>query len=122
MTFRIPIDGLIDDIGAEEEPIVIERSGTPTVDALGQTSRSVTQLEATALVHQATRAQLERVAVDYGPDYRAFYTRTPLQAPKTATGTPTDVVVYAGQRWTIVAAADYSDLAGLFLALGSLQA
>ncbi|MEC9048869.1 MAG: hypothetical protein VYA51_12735 [Planctomycetota bacterium] len=122
MSLRFPIDGILEDIGTELEPITIERTAAPTENALGRLDHGTpTETPAQAVVHQATRAQLERAELDYGPNYRAFYTREPL---RTADGTVApDVVVYDGRRWTIVEAADgYSELAGLYLALGSLRA
>ena len=120
MPLRIPIDGILEDIGAEPEVIVIERYSAPSVDALGDVDHGTpAEIETTAVVHQATRKQLERAGLDYGPDYRAFYARTELRTANTAHRP--DVVVYAGQRWEIVDLADYADMGGLFLALGSLQ-
>jgi hypothetical protein len=118
---RIDVSGILEDIGAEPSPITIERAGSaPTIDALGEPVHAApTEIEATAVVHQATRRQLERAGLDYGPDYRAFYTRTEIQSADGAT--VPDVVVYDGARWTIVDVADYSALGGLYLALGSRQ-
>jgi hypothetical protein len=121
VSLRIPVDGLLEDLGAEFEALVIERYAAPTVDALGDVAHGPpTEIETTAIVHQATRKQIERAGLDYGPDYRAFYARTELRTANTAHRP--DVVVYAGQRWEIVDLADYAALAGLYLALGSLQA
>jgi len=116
---RINVSGILEDIGTESAPITIERAGASTIDALGEPSYTVTEIEAEAVVHQATRRQLERAGLDYGPDYRAFYTRTEIQCADGATAP--DVIVYDGARWTIVDVADYSALGGLYLALGSRQ-
>ena len=117
---RIDVSGILEDIGAEPEPITIERYAAPTIDAFGEPAHGTpTEIEAAAVVHQATRLQLERAGLDYGPDYRAFYTRAEIQCADGATAP--DVVVYDGARWTIVDVADYSDLGGLYLALGSRQ-
>jgi hypothetical protein len=117
---RIDVSGILEDLGTEADPIMIERFGAPTINALGEPDHGTpTEIAASAVVHQATRRQLERAGLDLGPDYRAFYTRTELQSADGATAP--DVVVYDGARWTIVNVADYSALGGLYLALGSRQ-
>lgn len=116
---RIPVDGLLEGIGAE--PITIERYGAPVVDALGDVDHGTpTLIETIAIVHQATRRMLERASLDYGPDYRAVYTRTELRTANNAHRP--DVVVYDGRRWEVIDLADYSELSGLYLGLVSRQA
>lgn len=101
--------------------LTIERRETaPAVDGLGQlTPATPTLLTADFVVHQATRQQLERAQLDYGPDWRAFYSTTELRTTAAAGSSgPADVVQYNGERWTLHDAGDYSDLGGLYLALG----
>lgn len=116
---RIPVDGVLEDLGTA--PITIERYGAPVVNALGGVDHGTpTLIETVAIVHQATRRQLERAGLDYGPDYRAVYARTELRTANTAHRP--DIVVYDSRRWEVVDLADYSALSGLYLALVSLQA
>ena len=120
MPLRIPVSGLLEDIGIEPSPITIERYGPPSVNSLGDVVHGTpTSIAASAVVHQATRKQLERAGLDLGLDARAVYTREPVQTADGATAP--DVIVYDGQRWTVTHVADYSALGGLYLALVALQ-
>lgn len=116
---RIPLQILLTTLG-EAEPIVIERAGAPTVNDLGDVTHGApTEIEAVAVVHQATREQLERAGLDVSTDARAFYTAAEI---RTVSGDRApDVVRWAGLRWEIVNIGDYSALGGLFLALGLRQ-
>lgn len=119
MSLRIPVDGLVDILG-EPTPITILRYGAPVINVLGDVTHGApTPIEAAAVVHQATRRQLERAGLDMHTDARAFYSRTELRTA-TADRAP-DVVQWDGRSWEIVNIADYAALGGLYLALGSLQ-
>lgn len=118
---RIDVSGLLEDIGTESSAITIERYSAPTINALGEPDHGTpTSISEPAVVsHQATRRQIERAGLDFGPDYRVFYTRTELQCADGATAP--DVIVYDGARWQVVNVADYSALGGLYLALASRE-
>ena len=121
---RIPVHRLIPllkvqgDDATKPGKVIVERYSTaaPTVNAYGEMQRGTPELLALDMViHQATREQLERAGIDYGPDWRACYAREEL---RTATPGPADVVRYQGERWELVNSADYDEHGGMHMALG----
>lgn len=113
---RIPVHMLIP-VLREPGTLTVERyASAPTVNAYGEVSRgTATPIEMVMVVHQASREQLERAGLDYGPDWRAFYSRQEL---RTTTPGPADVVLYQGERWELHDSADYDELGGMHMALG----
>ena len=107
----IPVKLLLHVLGVPES-IVIERSGVSLTDELGNVTRSTALSPAeAAVVHPASRKQLERAGVDVTTDARAVYTAVPM-----AIG---DVVRWRAERWEVVNLGDYGELGGLYLALAS---
>lgn len=116
---KIPVHMLIP-ILREEDELVVERFADtdPVPNAFGEgVSAAPTLIPTVMVAHQATRQQLERAGLDYGPDWRAFYSQSEL---RTTTPGPPDIVQYQDERWELHNAGDYAYLGGMFLALGRL--
>jgi len=112
---KIPVNMLIP-LLREASPLEVEGySGLPTINAFGEATSSFTVISLVMVAHQATRQQLERAGLDYGPDWRAFYCQSVLN---TSTPAVADVVRYQSERWKLHNSADYAFLGGVHMALG----
>ena len=114
---KIPVHGLIP-LLQESTELILERfaDADPVPNVFGEAVSAAPTLISTAMVaHQATRQQLERAGLDYGPDWRAFYSQSEL---RTTTPGPADVVQYQSERWELHNSADYAFLGGVHIALG----
>lgn len=109
----IPVAPLVGMFGAT--PLTVERATASTPNMYGETIVTRSNVSIPIAVHQANRKTLERLGLDYGHDWRAFYANEPLQ---TVDPDSADIVQYGGARWELHDAADYGTLGGIYMALG----